>query len=155
MSDIQPHLDKARAEFEEIDTKLTELTRKREIALVKLQTLEMVAGDDAAPRGLPLRQAVPDRRHSTPAQHRPVTSGGKERAAPGSWKTVFANLISQGLSQFSYKDVVQAAKDIALDAPMPSARVRVSKFKAQGYLERVSDGVYKPTKEGKEFFKRP
>lgn len=148
---VTTYLEKARAEFEDLDTKLTELARKREIALVRLQTLEMVAGDEVT--DIPGKPHIRDRRQSTPAPHKPITSQGN-RAAPGSWKAVFGKLLDRGLSQFSYNDVMQAARDLALEAPMPSVRVRVSKFKKQGLLENVTEGVYKPTKKGAEFFRQ-
>lgn len=148
MSGITEHLAKAQAEFDSLDAQLTTIARKHEIAKVRLETLQMVAGEDlsepavttAAP-GRPARTTIRTIKPSQP------------RAAAGTWRTVFSNLIAKGLNSFSYDDVVQAAHDIALDAPKASARVRVSKFKDQGYLERVTDGVYKPTKKGMDFFK--
>lgn len=160
---VKSHLDAARVEVMKLEHDL-------EIARVRLETLEMVAEPDgvdgsadgkehAARRGAGasgfdgqiVRPVVLRGSRSTATA---PTPRGNSRAAPGSWARVFWKLIQEGTKQFSYDDVLEAATSIGMDTTKPSVRVRISKFKDQGALERVTDGVYKPTKEGMAFFKQ-
>jgi len=161
---VTQFLSAAREHLAELDAKINELTRDREIEATRVEAFEQVLGITKPGRAVtaslthlthPAPQtnsaavpAAPTLSHAAP--RKPGRQAGDHRAPPGAWKGVFRQLV--GKETFNYDDVVAAAEKAAIETTKPSARVRVSRMKEGGYVEPVEDGVFRITDAGKKYF---
>lgn len=154
--EVLDYLAKSRAHLADIDRRLAQLTHDRDIAAARVEAFELAAGE-AGPtyksQGTSTSGSRLPLAHTPAPAHKSAGRGAIPRAPQGAWKKVFGAMLTKGLEQFNYDDVVKAALEQGIDAHKPSARVRVSKFKDGGYLEPVRDGVFKVTPKGEGFFK--
>lgn len=150
MSATTDFVQDAKAEISRLDNQILELQQRRAVTAARLEGYEIAQGHAPAPSHVYIQQP----RRPTITQPAPKHLTKAPRAPAGSWGKVFRSLLAGGKTTFNYEAVVTAAIAQDIKATKPSTRVRVSKFKDMGYLERVDEGVYQVTDAGREFFER-
>jgi hypothetical protein len=83
---------------------------------------------------------------ATQAGH--LNSGKRNRGLSEQWKITIRRLAC--MDTFDYDSIAREAKRAGIEAEIQTIRGRMSKYTENGYVERISDGLYRVTQKGKE-----
>ena len=127
-------LEKERSRLVAIERDIAELKHRRDVVLAKIEAFEMA------------KEATSELRPSR-------TKLKRNRPPTKDWQRL-ARIASERFPEhFGYDELDRVATEIGLDIQRASLRTKMMNYVNEGYAERVSDGQFRLTNKGRDYFK--
>lgn len=152
------HVATIRAKLQEKRAALSKLDRQRETLLVEVRTIEEILGMVSEEVEV---EVVPNNRgyHWLPSIR---TAGGglspdsqftanpvrKSKGLSHHWKAILGYMASAYPKSFTYDELVQIASLEDVEMTKNAARTKMMGYANDGFVERISDGVFRMTERG-------
>lgn len=119
--------------LEELRGELRALDQRRERVLGQIEAFEEMMADAVA---------------KTAAGEPEDEGSRRSRGLSSGWKATLRKLSNR--ESFNYDEVLRETLRAGLGVALPTIRARMSKYAEDGYVERLSDGVYRVTAKGRD-----